>query len=178
VTMGSIVARCLGFARGRVFYALALLGILAWGGPRYLPLIFHDRYIASSLLSMFCAQGMKPLTIRAENSRIPWNKAFKCGGMPSSHTAVVAALATSLGIDYGWMSPLFQMASVLGGIVIYDAVTLRRMVGEHSKLIKGLVPEREEHSHYRLGEMTGHTPLEASVGLLVGVACAVLLVWV
>jgi len=95
--------------------------------------------------------------------------------MPSSHAAVSAALATSLGLDYGWTSPIFQTAAVLGGIVIYDSVTLRRVVGEHSRLIKEMVCDKSRRVPL-LGEMIGHTPLEASVGAFCGILCALLVV--
>jgi acid phosphatase family membrane protein YuiD len=146
-----------------------------WGGPRFLPLIVHDRYILSSLLSMICAQGMKPFTYKCNSDRIPWRRITKCGGMPSSHAAVAAALTTSLGLDYGWTSPLFQIAAVLGGIVVYDAVTLRRVVGEHTRILKETMQEAAKNS-FLWWDGVGHTPFEASVGLLIGILCAVLVV--
>ncbi len=175
MTVGSVVTRILNITKTRVFYALALAGLVVIGGLRYLPLLFHDRYILSSLLSVFCAQGMKPITVKSENRGFVWKRAFSCGGMPSAHAAVVASLATSLGFDFGWTSPFFQVSAVLGGIIIYDAVTLRRVVGEHSLILKEMVREKTRRS-FLFGEMIGHTPLEASVGILIGVLCAVLVV--
>jgi acid phosphatase family membrane protein YuiD len=177
MTVGSVVTRYLGVTKHRIFYVAALIFMVVWGGLRYLPAIFGDRYISASLLSMFCAQGMKPLTVKTTDHKCVWCRALKCGGMPSSHAAVVGALATSLGLEYGWASPLFQLAAVLSGIVIYDAITLRRMVGEHSRILKELAQDRAD-AHFRLGEMAGHTPLEATAGLLLGIICAVLVVCV
>ncbi|MDH7576609.1 MAG: divergent PAP2 family protein [Bacillota bacterium] len=177
MTVGSVVTRILSFARHRLFYILAVMSMVLWGGPRFLPVLFHDRYILSSLLSVFCSQGMKPFTAaRTEKDGFAWGRAFRCGGMPSSHAAVAAALTTSLGIDYGWNSPFFQIAAVLGGIVIYDAVTLRRVVGEHSRLLKEMIREKTKVCPL-FGEMVGHTLPEASVGILIGVLCAVVVVW-
>lgn len=175
MTGGSFVTRILNITRSRIFYALALASLVVLGGLRLLPLLFHDRYLLSGLLSVFCAQGMKPITVKSENSGFVWKRAFSCGGMPSAHAAVVASLATSLGLDFGWTSPFFQVSAVLGGIIIYDAVTLRRVVGEHSQILKEMVRERAGRS-FLFGEMIGHTPLEASIGVLIGVLCAVLVV--
>lgn len=174
MTGGTVLSRILGLARSRVFYTLFLVCALLWGGMRLLPLLFQERYILSGLLSVFCTQGMKPFTYRSDGG-IAWRQLFRCGGMPSSHAAVSAALATSLGLDYGWTSPIFQTAAVLGGIVIYDSVTLRRVVGEHSRLIKEMVCDKSRRVPL-LGEMIGHTPLEASVGAFCGVLCALLVV--
>ncbi|MGB9793126.1 MAG: divergent PAP2 family protein [Thermacetogeniaceae bacterium] len=169
------MTRIAGIARSRLVYALALACLVFLGGLRLLPQLVHDRYLLSSLLSVFCAQGMKPITAKSESSGLTWKRLVSSGGMPSAHAAVVASLATSLGLDFGWTSPLFQVSAVLGGIVIYDAVALRRVVGEHSLILKEMVRERVGRS-FLFGEMIGHTVLEASVGVLIGVLCAVLVV--
>ena len=124
---------------------------------------------------MICAQGMKLFTARNESDGIPWYRVTQFGGMPSSHTAVAAALATSLGLDLGWASPAFQIAAVLGGIVVYDAITLRRVVGEHTRVLKERLHGVADDS-FLWEDGVGHTPLEASVGLLLGILCAVLVV--
>jgi acid phosphatase family membrane protein YuiD len=124
---------------------------------------------------MICAQGMKPFTAKSDSDAIPWHRFAQSGGMPSSHSAVVAALATSVGLEHGWASPAFQVAAVLGGIVVYDAITLRRVVGEHTKVLKQRLQGVADDS-FLWEDAVGHTPLEASVGLLLGVVCAVLVV--
>lgn len=174
--VGSVVARIWNIRKTRIFYLAAMGSLFVWGGLRYLPMLVHDRYILSGLLSIFCAQGMKPITVKTGNSGLAWKKALRCGGMPSSHAAVAASLAASLGFEFGWTSPLFQVAAVLGSIVIYDAITLRRVVGEHSILLKELVKNRTNRAFPLLGEMVGHTPLEASMGVLIGIICAALVV--
>ncbi|MFY9140322.1 MAG: divergent PAP2 family protein [Thermacetogeniaceae bacterium] len=165
----------MGLARSRLFCLAAVTGILLWGGLRFLPLLSSDRFILSSLLSVLCTQGMKPFTIKGNG--ISWRKLFQCGGMPSSHSAVAAALTTALGLEYGWNSSLFQISAVLGGIVIYDSFTLRRMVGEHSRILGEMLREKSKHLPL-LGEKMGHTPLEATCGVLCGVICALLVVYI
>ena len=175
MSVGSVVTRAWEITRRRLIYIIALIGTVLWGGLRFLPPILHDSYILSSLLSMICAQGMKLFTARNDSDGIPWYRVAQCGGMPSSHTAVVAALATSIGLDLGWASPAFQVAAVLGGIVVYDAITLRRVVGEHTRVLKERLHEVADDS-FLWEDGVGHTPLEASVGLLLGILCAVLVV--
>jgi acid phosphatase family membrane protein YuiD len=118
---------------------------------------------------------MKPLTTKTESDKIPWWRITQCGGMPSSHSAVVAALTTSLGLGLGWASPAFQVAAVLGGIVVYDAITLRRVVGEHTRVLKERLHGVADDS-FLWEDGVGHTPLEATAGLLLGILCAVLVV--
>ena len=174
MTGETVISRIVGLARSRFFCIMAVTVAILWGGLRFLPLLSQDRYLLSSLLSVCCAQGMKPFTYKA-GGRIAWRQFFQCGGMPSSHSAVAAALATALGLDYGWTSPVFQTSAVLGSIVIYDAFTLRRMVGEHSRILRELVRDRARQIPL-LGEKMGHTPLEASLGVVRGILCALLVV--
>ena len=57
MSAGSVVTRALEIAKRRVFYIIALISAVLWGGLRFLPPILHDHYILSSLLSMVCARG-------------------------------------------------------------------------------------------------------------------------
>ena len=43
---------------------------------------------------------------------------FRTGGMPSSHSAMVASLATTTGIAYGFGSPFFAISTILA-LVVY-----------------------------------------------------------
>lgn len=160
--------------KSRLVIIVAVTAILLWAGLHLLSLLSRDRYILSSLLSVCCAQGMKPFTYQMAG-RIDWRQLFRCGGMPSSHSAVVAALATALGFDYGWTSPIFQASAVFGSIIVYDSFTLRRTVGEQSRVIRELVQDKSRQLSLLKGKV-GHTPLEASLGVLCGVLCALFVV--
>ncbi|HBG22878.1 MAG TPA: hypothetical protein DDY25_04500 [Peptococcaceae bacterium] len=170
----TFVSLLIGLAKSRLLIIMAVTAVLLWAGLHLLPLLSRDRYILSSLLSVFCTQGMKPFTYQMAG-RIDWRQLFRCGGMPSSHSAVVAALATALGLDYGWTSPVFQTSAVLGSIVVYDSCTLRRTVGEQSRIIRELVQDKRRQLPLLKGKM-GHTPIEASLGVLCGVLCALFVV--
>jgi len=56
--------------------------------------------------------------------------------MPSAHTAMVTALATSIGVLEGFDSNIFAIAIVLAAIVMYDAAGVRRSVGKQYHNIK------------------------------------------
>jgi acid phosphatase family membrane protein YuiD len=61
------------------------------------------------------------------------------GGFPSAHTAIVSALAISIGKVEGWDSALFAIAVTLAVIVMYDAAGVRRAAGNHARVINYLV---------------------------------------
>src|SRR5262249_8797083 len=102
------------------------------------------------------------------------------GGMPSSHSASVAALSTAVGLHQGFNTPLFGVTLYFSLIVMYDAAGLRRAAGRQATLLNRLIQEDWEHRDaeaHRLMELLGHSPLEVFVGAVLGVASAVLWDW-
>ncbi|MDY7023780.1 MAG: divergent PAP2 family protein, partial [Cyanobacteriota bacterium] len=100
------------------------------------------------------------------------------GGMPSSHSAFVSALATSVGQTVGWGSPEFAIAVVFAFIVMYDATGVRQAAGQQARILNQIVDELfQEHPQFnedRLKELLGHTPVEVIVGLALGVVISTL----
>src|SRR5262245_49062122 len=103
-----------------------------------------------------------------------WNlrRFVETGGMPSSHSASVAALSTSVGIQAGFRSILFAVTLYFSLVVMYDAAGLRRAAGRHAMVLNRLIEEHfknpEEGAH-KLMELLGHTPFEVLVGAVLGV---------
>lgn len=60
------------------------------------------------------------------------------GSMPSSHAAGVMAVATSIGLETGFNSPTFAVASMLAGVVMYDATGIRFQAGKHASALNEL----------------------------------------
>lgn len=95
------------------------------------------------------------------------NKEFKMfilGGMPSSHSATVAALVTSVYYETG-VSILLLVVVIFGLIVIRDAYGVRWEVTKHSKALNKVMRTKEY-------EKTGHTRTEVVIGIVLGLAFA------
>jgi hypothetical protein len=90
--------------------------------------------------------------------------------MPSSHAAVVMALLTGVGIKEGIESTLFLVTLIFASVTIYEAIGVRREVGEQAKLLnKMLQPSSPQHPlSYKLKEQLGHRPIEVSIGGIIG----------
>jgi len=106
-----------------------------------------------------------------------WNMSlfFSTGGMPSSHSALVVGMATSIGHVEGLQSPLFAIACIFAIIVMYDAAGVRRAAGKHAEIINTLVDSLERiriTPDKRLKELLGHSPIEVFGGALWGLAMA------
>ena len=84
------------------------------------------------------------------------------GGMPSSHTVLVVSLATALFIETG-LSYVFAISVVLALIVMSDAIKVRRVTEEQSKVLNKLQKDK------KLDEHVGHKPIEVLVGVVLGI---------
>lgn len=137
--------------------------------------------LITAILATAAAQILKVLLVLLTERRWDLSRLLDTGGMPSSHTAAVSALAVSIGMLYGWGSPTFAIAAVLGSIVMYDATGIRRAAGRQAELINDLVRELghlfdEGFKPASLKTLLGHTYSQVFVGALLGVGCAVAVV--
>ncbi|MFN2322183.1 MAG: divergent PAP2 family protein [Trueperaceae bacterium] len=134
--------------------------------------------LIAAIAASLGAQMVKVLLVLATERRWAPDRLLETGGMPSSHSASVAALATSVGILYGWAHPYFAIAAVFASIVMYDATGIRRAAGMQAELINDLVEELghlfdEGFQPQALKTLLGHTYPQVVVGALVGVATGV-----
>ena len=98
------------------------------------------------------------------------------GGMPSSHSAGVVGIATTVGIISGYSSIDFSIAMGYAFIVMYDAAGLRRASGKMATCLNRIMDDFYKHDVQSVGgklkELLGHTPVEVFAGALLGVAYA------
>jgi len=108
--------------------------------------------------------------------RLNWGLWFSSGGMPSSHSALVTSVMLSVGLFYGFDSPLFAIAVALMMVVVYDAAGVRREAGRHAEKINVLINELfsgHPISEKQLKEVIGHTPAQVIAGIIVGLSSAI-----
>ncbi len=99
------------------------------------------------------------------------------GGMPSSHSAVVSALATAVAMVEGVGSVTFGISVIVALIVMYDSAGVRQAVGQQSMVLNRMLRELKTHQpllkfEAELRELVGHTPFEVIVGSVLGIAIA------
>lgn len=112
------------------------------------------------------------------HGKLDFKRLIQSGGMPSSHSALVVALAVSVGREAGWESALFAIAAVVAGVVMYDAAGVRRAAGKQAEVINQMISDiyhGTQITEERLKELIGHTPIEVLMGALLGGLVAVLL---
>jgi hypothetical protein len=91
---------------------------------------------------------------------------FKAGGMPSSHSSVMAATLAVIGVRQGVDSAIFGLTVALTAIIIYDAVNVRRSVGEQGDALRKVAAHANVDA--RFFTAYGHTFAEVLGGIAVG----------
>ena len=97
---------------------------------------------------------------------------WKTGGMPSSHSALVTSLCTTIGFKNGVNSDLFILSFCFFMVVIRDAFGVRRSSGIQAKKINELGKELGDKGvikpYSAIKEVNGHTPMEVLCGCIMG----------
>ncbi len=132
--------------------------------------------IASAATAALSAQVFKCIFFALIRRPVNFRTLVQTGGMPSSHSALMAAMTTSVGLIDGFSSTIFAVALGITVVVMYDAAGLRqaagKMAGILNKLTEELYSHHPQHVPERLRELLGHTPFEVIVGAILGMGVA------
>ncbi len=144
----------------------------------YFQLLIHNKLLMAAICGWASAQILKTLIDLLITKEFTAERLFGSGGMPSSHSATVCALATSAAITTGINSSIFAVSAVMAIIVMYDARGVRRETGNQAEIINQIMdflknehPDKETlvFPHEQLKELIGHTPLQVLMGALLGI---------
>lgn len=97
---------------------------------------------------------------------------FISGGMPSSHAATSVAVWTVILLAEGAGSAIFGLATLVTLIICYDAVKVRRSVGEQGEAIHQIIKQQKLKVPLPRAAR-GHTPLEVLAGAVLGVVVGI-----
>ncbi|MCF7934629.1 MAG: divergent PAP2 family protein [Spirochaetia bacterium] len=136
--------------------------------------ILGNKPLVSAFTAMVLAQLLKIIFNLFLEGKVVVERATSTGGMPSSHAATVTALATSVAIVHGTASTYFAISFVLAGIVIFDAVGVRRAAGRHAEVLNEwstILSEIYEHGvkPANLKTLLGHTFPQVIAGTALGI---------
>ena len=138
--------------------------------------LFTNKVLIIPGVAWAVAQVMKTCIILVRDKRLDLRLLFSTGGMPSSHSAVVAAMATVVALIYGVGSVAFGIAAIVAGIVISDAAGVRQSVGEQAEALNRIMEElrykRITEFERELKEFIGHTQFQVIIGAIIGILIA------
>ena len=142
--------------------------------------LITNYYLISAMAAWLLAQFLKIFTGFFKEQKFSLKTMFfGTGGMPSSHTATVAALCTACAIGEGFNSAIFAISVVLAIIVMIDATGVRRETGKQSRALNIIIEEffksdeKTLDTHFK--ELIGHTPLQVICGFVTGMIVALAL---
>ena len=137
-------------------------------------------YIIGAVGAWFLAQGIKVLIVLKHNyeDNISWQRLVASGGMPSAHVSLVTTMAILVGLGEGFETALFGLTVTLWGVVIYDAMGVRRITGENTQIIRQIANQLKIGGQRKaLYLALGHTPYQVVGGLVVGILWGVFVHW-
>ncbi|MBO6303322.1 MAG: divergent PAP2 family protein [Ruminiclostridium sp.] len=145
----------------------------------------------AAAVSWLAAQVLKTVIYAVKYRTFRLERIWGAGGMPSSHSAFVCALAMSTCRVCGVNSVEASLAISFAFIVMYDACGVRREAGQHAREINRLrkivdklddeivekldeevdieTDENENEELKDLKEFLGHTPIQVLCGALLGI---------
>lgn len=135
-------------------------------------IISEYKYLIVPFATWFFIQLFKLIYDLVTTKKFNFKRILGAGGMPSSHSAVVVALCTMIGKNYGVNSAIFGLSVVFAFVVMYDAAGVRRAAGKQAKLLNKIVQTpglTNVEVTEKLQEVLGHTPIQVLVGALIGI---------
>jgi len=136
-----------------------------------------NKVLVTSACAWAVAQLLKVVVTLVQEKRLDFRCLVASGGMPSSHSALVGALVTSVAMLQGFGSVAFGIAAVVALIVMYDSAGVRQSVGQQSIVLIRIVQEFKfrrpiAELERDLREFLGHTPFQVIVGAIIGILIA------
>ena len=144
-------------------------------------MIWENRILLTGLVAWLCSQVMKTIIHLIIHKRFEMERLMGDGGMPSSHSATVMAIAVATSLRCGWDSPVFAVAAILALVVMHDARGVRQETGKQAKVINNILQLFESMGQGKLTpeetlkELVGHTRRQVFVGAALGAVIALLM---
>ena len=137
--------------------------------------LLQNKALIAGLIAWALAQVIKIPLDYLRTRRWNWALLFTTGGMPSSHSALMTATTLAIGLYHGFDHPTFALGVAITMIVTYDAAGVRQQAGIHAQRINVIFEELlrgHPISEKDLKIVLGHTPLEVTGGILLGLVIA------
>lgn len=137
----------------------------------------------AGVISAVLAQALKPFFNYIKTHEWNWSLLKDSGGFPSSHSAMVAALALAVGIQEQFSSTIFAVTLTVAVIVVYDAANVRYYSGQNIKITQQLVKDIHEKLNVDLDSpiyqtkvknVLGHKWIEVIGGIILGMLVALI----
>ena len=147
----------------------------------YIDALLANKMLIAAVVGWASAQVIKTVLNCIITRSFNPERLIGSGGMPSSHSAFVTALAVSVFKYQGPASTAFAICFVLAIVVMYDAMGVRRETGKQAELLNQMTEifsvnyAEFDTPEKALKVLVGHTPLQVAFGCLLGIIVGVLI---
>jgi len=134
--------------------------------------LFANKILIITLTVWAVTQAIKVLLGVLKEKRFNFRWFIGTGGMPSSHAAGATALSVTCGLQEGFDSVFFALATVFAIVTMFDAQGVRRSAGQQAGLLNKILDDiywKGKIESNQLMELIGHTPLQVVIGSLLGI---------
>ena len=140
--------------------------------------LIFNKVLVSYILAWFISKTMKVFILAHKEKKFRWGLYSLPGNFPSSHSAVVSALATGVAITEGIDSAIFAVAVIFAFFIIYDAKVIRGAAGKQAQSLNKIIEKIGQggDNFDKSKEILGHSILEISGGVIIGIICSLLIV--
>ena len=130
--------------------------------------ILYNPIFQTTLTAVIIAQILKAILDYWRLKHFHWQSLFRGAGMPSSHTATVAALTLSVIIVEG-INTLSIVTFVFASIVIRDVIGDKIFAVHQEKKINIIIQQLLRQEKVEWTHLIGHTITEVIAGMILGV---------
>ncbi|UOO38308.1 divergent PAP2 family protein [Oscillospiraceae bacterium CM] len=139
--------------------------------------LVRNAIIINGSIAWVSAQVLKTLIHAVVNKKLDLPRLVGDGGMPSSHSATVTAVAATCALNYGLSSYQFGISAMLAFIVMHDAMGVRLEAGKQAKVLNQMIAFIDSFGQdltpeEKLKEFVGHTPMQVFAGAALGLMIA------
>lgn len=142
--------------------------------------LLKNTVFLAAAASLFIAQFLKALIVLFSRRKAGIKEIFstllwKTGGMPSSHSALVISICTSIAFSSGLKSDIFALSFFFALVVIRDAMGVRRSAGLQANALNKMGDKLNKRFHIAfkpVKEIHGHSMPQVLVGSLLGLFIA------
>lgn len=138
----------------------------------------QNNVLIATVASWILAQSVKVAIGVVSKKKFDFRWFVGPGGIPSAHAAGASALATSIGLSYGFNTVSFALAFAFAVVVMFDAQNVRRAAGKQAKILNKMMEDiywQGKIEEDQLRELLGHTPVEVVLGMILGALVAIIL---
>ena len=138
----------------------------------------HNQVLLVTIIAWIVAQTIKVGIGVIRQKRFDFRWFVGPGGIPSSHAAGASALATSIGLKYGFDTVSFALAVAFSIVVMFDAQNVRRAAGKQAQILNKMMEDiywQGRIKETQLRELLGHTPIEVFLGMILGILLAMIM---